>query len=141
MSANPSDERFYEEELQGWLRHLLDAPFCFDCPDILNASDGACEADEVCHQRAAFSPERPLMVAVARPQGGAAGRGCGMSEWRNANAITNWEFAKIGELLCDNEPRDLALKIIRLEGQIEVCKMLRATSIPAHPQSRDGDAG
>ena len=63
MSVAPGDERFYEEELQSWLRHLLDAPFCFDCPDRLNATGSPCDLDEICHQRAAFSPEHPLMVA------------------------------------------------------------------------------
>lgn len=44
--------------------------------------------------------------------------------WREANTITDWEFARIGELLCDHEPRDLALKIVRLEGQVEARQML-----------------
>ena len=44
--------------------------------------------------------------------------------WRDANAITDWEFAEIGVLLCDHEPRDLALMIIRLQGRIEAAEML-----------------
>lgn len=30
-------------------------------------------------------------------------------------------------LLCDHEPRDLALMVVRLEGQIEVYRMLQQT--------------
>jgi len=47
--------------------------------------------------------------------------------WREANTITDWEFAQIGELLCYHSARDLALMVVRLEGQIEVYRMLRRT--------------
>lgn len=43
-----------------------------------------------------------------------------MSEWRTAHTITDWEFAQIGALLCGNAARDLALMVVRLQGQIEV---------------------
>jgi len=51
------------EDFLPWLRHLLDAPFCADCPKFRVSQVTLCDADEVCHQRAAFSPERPLMMA------------------------------------------------------------------------------
>lgn len=38
--------------------------------------------------------------------------------WRDRNAITDWEFAEIGALLCDNEPRDLALMVLRLQARL-----------------------
>lgn len=44
--------------------------------------------------------------------------------WRHENTITDWEFRQIGALLCDCQPRDLALKIVRLQGQLEVAKDL-----------------
>lgn len=34
--------------------------------------------------------------------------------WREANVVTDEEFAEIGVLLCDHTPRDLALMIVRL---------------------------
>lgn len=46
------------------------------------------------------------------------------SDWRQKNIITDWEFAEIGALLCDNAPRDLALMLVRLQGQMEVCRLL-----------------
>ena len=33
--------------------------------------------------------------------------------WRKTNAVTEEEWARIGEMLCDAEPRDLALRLIR----------------------------
>lgn len=42
--------------------------------------------------------------------------------WRQTHTITDWEFAEIGKLLCDHQARDLALKVVRLEGQIEMLK-------------------
>jgi len=50
--------------------------------------------------------------------------------WRDANTITDWEFGQIGRLLCDQAPRDLALKIVRLEGQLEVARELAETASP-----------
>lgn len=46
--------------------------------------------------------------------------------WRNANHITDWEFAEIGILLCDNDARDLALMVVRLKRQLEVLKEFRS---------------
>lgn len=44
--------------------------------------------------------------------------------WRQANTITDWEFGEIGALLCDIQPRDLALMIVRMRTQIETMKEL-----------------
>jgi hypothetical protein len=46
------------------------------------------------------------------------------TKWRGANNVTDWEFAEIGVLLCDNDPRDLALMVVRLTGQLTLCKQL-----------------
>jgi hypothetical protein len=46
-------------------------------------------------------------------------------EWRDKNTITDWEFAEIGRLLCDGESRDLALKVVRLEGENAALRMLQ----------------
>jgi hypothetical protein len=48
------------------------------------------------------------------------------SAWRDANAVTDWEFARVGERVLSIAPRDLALKGVRLEGQIEVYRALQA---------------
>lgn len=56
MTLNPGDE------LLGWLRQFLDAPTCEDCPYKADVFAGSCSIDEVCHQSAAFTPERPLMM-------------------------------------------------------------------------------
>ena len=50
-----------------------------------------------------------------------------LKPWREVNTITNWEFAEIGKLMCDHQPRDLALMVVRLQGQIEVFEALRST--------------
>lgn len=44
--------------------------------------------------------------------------------WRDANFITDREFAEIGLLLCDHTPRDLALMVVRLQGQLEAPKLI-----------------
>lgn len=50
-------------------------------------------------------------------------------DWRTANTITDWEFAEIGTLLCDHSMRELALMVVRLQGQLEAERMLRHTSL------------
>lgn len=49
--------------------------------------------------------------------------------WRTANAITDWEFAEIGKLLCLNDPRDLALMVVRLQGRLGMAQTLRAPEV------------
>lgn len=51
--------------------------------------------------------------------------------WRKANRVTDWELQKIGVLLCVHEPRELALMVIRLQGQMDVERMLRGVK-PVH---------
>lgn len=45
--------------------------------------------------------------------------------WRVVNTITDWEFGQVGGLLCDHTPRDLALMVVRLQGQLETMKEMR----------------
>lgn len=53
---------------------------------------------------------------------------------RATNTITAWEFAAIGTLLCDHSMRELALMVVRLQGQLEAERMLRgSTRQPADP--------
>ena len=49
--------------------------------------------------------------------------------WRSANAITDWEFAEIGKLLCLNDPRDLALMVVRLQCRLGMAQTLRAPGV------------
>lgn len=44
--------------------------------------------------------------------------------WRQKNTITDRELQRIGMLLCDHSFRDLALMVVRLEGELEVCKQM-----------------
>jgi hypothetical protein len=55
--------------------------------------------------------------------------------WRNANTITDWEMGEIGVLLCSYDPRDLALTVVRLRGQLEVAEILEKTESPAPPMT------
>lgn len=45
-------------------------------------------------------------------------------DWRRKNLITDWEFTEVGALLCRHSPRDLALMIVRLQGEMEVARLL-----------------
>lgn len=38
--------------------------------------------------------------------------------WRQANHLTDWEFAEVGVLLCDHDPRDLAAMVVRLRATV-----------------------
>lgn len=40
------------------------------------------------------------------------------ASWRRDNAVSDAEFYDIGGLLCDYDPRDLALMIVRLQAAI-----------------------
>ena len=44
-------------------------------------------------------------------------------KWRAANAVTDWEFNRVGQLLCDLEQRDLALMVARLEAPVDLLKI------------------
>lgn len=57
------------------------------------------------------------------------------NEWRIANGITDWEFAEIGRLLCDHTARDLALMVVRKQGQLEVERMLRVIEVKELPHA------
>jgi hypothetical protein len=61
--------------------------------------------------------------------------------WRDTNTITNWEFGEIGKLLCDHSPRDLALMIVRLQGQLCAERMLRGADhdVPTSTHRPDTD--
>lgn len=55
-------------------------------------------------------------------------------DWRATNTITDWEFAEIGTLLCDHSMRELALMVVRLQGQLEAERMLRGSTLqPVDP--------
>lgn len=53
-----------------------------------------------------------------------------LKDWRDANAVTDWEFGELSKLLATFGPRDLALKIVRLEGQLCVQRQLAMTLPP-----------
>ena len=50
--------------------------------------------------------------------------------WLSENAVTDWERTEIATLLCDHDPRDVALMVVRLQGQLEMAQKLRADAAP-----------
>lgn len=39
--------------------------------------------------------------------------------WRTDNSVTECEYREVGKLLCDMAPRDLALRVVRLQAKLD----------------------
>lgn len=61
-------------------------------------------------------------------------------KWRDRNAVTDWEFAEIGKLLCDHEPHEIALLFLRLQGQMEMVNILRENDTAIMPRKVEYNA-
>lgn len=59
--------------------------------------------------------------------------------WRETNAITDWEHAEIGGLLCDHRPKDLALMVVRLRARLQICEQMlhRVSGTPHAEEAAD----
>jgi hypothetical protein len=64
-----------------------------------------------------------------------------MGTWRHRHCVTAEELAEIGALLCDHEPRDLALRMVRAEARLREGLRATMTHIADRELQSDAEAG